>query len=251
MQPIRTWARIWTQVFQLHIRVTYSVPLLPVVWSPFFKHQALGVNDWALEAECKRKEMGRRSLWEDVCLGTWHRTTQDAQSGHFCVFRGQIYGVTQRPAHTFSLLSWLCNWLKSSVNDVAGENRSPTDGLHSHSQPNTDRNSSYWTTASANAASLRGMNQSIPLAHMEHSVLRSKDQQQQELFCGTCGGLAVGCLVPNAHEQQWRQGQPKCSSAWGETLTQDWHLMGLQIDGFWIPDSSVPWSRKYISLGVS
>lgn len=120
MQPIRTWARIWTQVFQLHIRVTYSVPLLPVVWSPFFKHQALGVNDWALEAECKRKEMGRRSLWEDVCLGTWHRTTQDAQSGHFCVFRGQIHGVTQRPAHTFSLLSWLCNWLKSSVNDVCG-----------------------------------------------------------------------------------------------------------------------------------
>lgn len=182
MQPIRTWARTWTQVFQLHIRVTYSVSLLPVVWSPFFKHQALGVNDWALEAECKRKEMRRRSLWEDVCLGTWHRTTQDAQSGHFCVFRGQIYGVTQRPAHTFPLFSWLCNWLKSSVNDVAGENRSPTGGLHSHSQPNTDRNSSYWTTASANAASLRGMNQSIPLTHMEHCVPRSKDQQQQGIL---------------------------------------------------------------------
>ena len=72
-----------------------------------------------------------------------------------------------------------------------------------------------------------------------------------KLFCGTCGGLAVSCLVPNAHEQQWRQGQPNCSSAWGETLTQDWHSMGLQIDGFWIPDSSVLWSRRHMSLGVS
>lgn len=163
-----------------------------------------------------RKEMGRRRPREDVCLGTWHRTTQDAWSGHFCVFRGQIHGVTQCPAHTFPLFSWLCNWLKSSVNDVAGANGLPTDGLHSpgghpYSQPNMDRKSSYWTITSANTASLRGMNQSIPLTHMEHNVVRSKDQQQQVLLWCTWGSLyptvptAVSYLVLNAHELHWRR----------------------------------------------
>lgn len=107
------------------------------------------------------------------------------------------------------------------MNDAAGANGSPTDGLHSpgghlYSQPNMDRNPSYWTTASTNTASLRGMNQSIPLAHAEQCQ-RSKDQQQRVPWCVcvcVCVGgslyppvlTAVSCLAPNAHEQQGRLG---------------------------------------------
>lgn len=76
------------------------------------------------------------------------------------------------------------------------------------------------------------MNQGIPLAHMWNTLSQSKDQQQQELFCGTLGGLAVICLVPNAHKQQWRQESAQMLHLPEETLTQDWHMMGLQVDGF-------------------
>lgn len=75
------------------------------------------MDDWALKAESRLsplrvgraecRERGKEEAGEDVCLGTWHRITQDARSRHFCVFRGQLHGVTQRLAHTFPLFSWL------------------------------------------------------------------------------------------------------------------------------------------------
>ena len=80
------------------------------------------MDDWALMAECKLSPLRMGTEWaglsaeqgrgkeearEDMCLGTWHRITQDAQSGHFCVFRGQTHGMTQHLAHTLPLFFWL------------------------------------------------------------------------------------------------------------------------------------------------
>lgn len=180
----------------------------------------------------------RERKWEGGVSGrmfVWEPGTEPLgmhKVGIFVSLEGR-YGVTQRPAHTFSLLSWLCNWLKSSVND-AGRWKQITHWWFTQPLPaQYGQKLQLLDYSLSNAASLRGMNQSIPLAHMEHSVLRSKDQQQQELFCGTCGGLAVGAL----YQCSWaavEAGSAQMLICLRETLTQDWHLMGLQIDGFWI-----------------
>lgn len=193
----------------------------------------------------------------------------------FCLQRANNTGwLNILPTHSLFSLG-CCNWLKSSANDVTGANGSPTDGSHStrghpYSQPNMDRKSSYWTTASAHTATLPRMNQSIPLTHSEHNVPWEVRINSSKPFCGGQGGLGIPqsylqwfpcikCLwtsvvawsrvSPTTLSLQ-RKLWPVPGTRWVyKWMTPIWNWEAWFLP--WIPDSFICWFRRDIYLGVS